>query len=416
MTTSKLAVIGLGYVGLPLAVHFAEHGFEVIGKDKDGQKIARLMKGETYISDVTEQAIREALKKGRLTPSLPNKNLLQSADYIIVAVPTPILNEQPDLSAVEEACQLIAEQLREGQTIILESTTFPGTLEEVILPIMSRTGLTVGKDFFLGYSPERIDPGNTEYSLQRIPKVVSGQTAACLKKVTELYEVAFEQVVPVSSPRVAEMCKLFENIQRLVNISLVNEIDQLCQQLNINFRESLRAAATKPFGFTPYWPGPGVGGHCIPVDPMYFQWKAKKQGLSSQLIEQALQINRVMPQVVVDRVNEELGSVDKTEAQILLIGLTYKKDVNDLRESPALDILKLLLMHGYKVKYSDPHVPVVDMNQEQLTSCPLSANLLRAMDVIVILTDHSAIDWKMIKEHGQRIIDMRGVYDNHEER
>lgn len=409
--TNRLAVIGLGYVGLPLAVHFAERGFNVIGFDLDDRKLARLNRGESYLSDVSSNAIQSLMKKGNFRVARPNKTLMRQADAIIIAVPTPILNERPDLSAVIAATRFVAEQLRTGQTIVLESTTYPGTLEEVMLPILNESGLVVGKDFYLGYSPERIDPGNKDYALREIPKVVSGQTDACLQKTKALYEAAFDQVVPVSSPRVAEMCKLFENIQRLVNISLVNEINHLCLRLGIDFREALRAAATKPFGFAPYWPGPGIGGHCIPVDPIYFQWKAKKQGLSSQLVEQALRINRQMPQLVTERAIEALADVADKQAKILLIGLAYKKDVNDLRESPALDIFQRLLERGYVVQYCDPHVPSIELNGQTYRSSRLSVDLLDGVDLVIVLTDHSSIDWPLVKNNARRIIDTRGVFD-----
>lgn len=409
--TNRLAVIGLGYVGLPLAVHFAERGFNVIGFDLDDRKLARLNRGESYLSDVSSNAIQSLMKKGNFRVARPNKTLMRQADAIIIAVPTPILNERPDLSAVIAATRFVAEQLRTGQTIVLESTTYPGTLEEVMLPILNESGLVVGKDFYLGYSPERIDPGNKDYALREIPKVVSGQTDACLQKTKALYEAAFDQVVPVSSPRVAEMCKLFENIQRLVNISLVNEINHLCLRLGIDFREALRAAATKPFGFAPYWPGPGIGGHCIPVDPIYFQWKAKKQGLSSQLVEQALRINRQMPQLVTERAIEALADVADKQAKILLIGLAYKKDVNDLRESPALDIFQRLLERGYVVQYCDPHVPSIELNGQTYRSSRLSIDLLDGVDLVIVLTDHSSIDWPFVKNNARRIIDTRGVFD-----
>lgn len=277
--SSTVAIIGLGYVGLPLAVHFAERGHTVLGLDKDTRKIESIIQGESYIPDVSSKLLQSLLTRKKLIVNTPDQGIadFQNSDYVIVTVPTPI-NEQrePDLSALISASHYIQQNLQKGQTFIFESSTYPGTLEEVIIPIISQTGKKVGEDFYIGYSPERIDPANSQYSVQTIPKVISGQTEMCKQKVQALYSTIFDVVVPVSSPKVAEMCKLFENIQRLVNISLVNELNTLCESLGIDFYEALEAASTKPFGFTPYWPGPGIGGHCIPVDPLYFQWRIKR--------------------------------------------------------------------------------------------------------------------------------------------
>ena len=342
-----------------------------------------------------------------ITVKTPDQGIadFQISDYFIVTVPTPI-NEQrePDLSALISASHYIQQNLQKGQTFIFESSTYPGTLEEVILPIISQNSNKVGEDFYIGYSPERIDPANSQYSVQAIPKVISGQTEKCRQKVQDLYSTIFDEVVPVSSPKVAEMCKLFENIQRLVNISLVNELNTLCESLGIDFYEAIEAASTKPFGFTPYWPGPGIGGHCIPVDPLYFQWRIKKNGAISQLIEAAHIINEEMPEKMVRKVK----SVVQSPATVLIVGIAYKKDVNDLRESPALPIIQLLRNQGYEIEYHDPYISFAEIGDKVYQSVSLDKEKVKNADCILILTDHSNIDWKLFKGM-DRVIDTRGI-------
>jgi len=416
-----VAIIGLGFVGLPLAMHFADQGHTVLGIDKDKEKIEHLRTGKSYIPDVTAETIQHQISEGSFQAGLPSETIAD-ASYIVVTVPTPMdeENKEPDLRALISASKFIANHLRQGQTVIFESSTYPGTLEEVILPILSQSGLQVGKDFFLGYSPERIDPGNQQFSIKQIPKVVSGQTLACRDKVIELYSSVFEKIVPVSSPKVAEMCKLFENIQRLVNISLVNEMHLLCLKMGIDFYEALQAAATKPFGFTLYTPGPGIGGHCIPVDPLYFQWKAGQYGLSSRMIEAAHGINQEMPQTIVSRLAEAVDRSKNNKGEqpikLLVLGITYKKDVNDIRESPALEIFKLLLSKGYQVDYHDPLVSEVTIENEVIRSQPLSKEILEQADAVVITTDHSSLDWDFIGQHAQLIMDTRGIYPQSHEK
>lgn len=408
-TNDKIAVIGLGYVGLPLALHFASCGFSVIGIDKDQSKIASLSNGKSYIPDISDSILQSAIEKGLFSVSQSDSayEKYRQAAYVIVTVPTPLSeNKEPDLRAIVSATQFIQKELQQGQTIIFESSTYPGTLEEVVLPILQMTNKAVGKDYFLGYSPERIDPSNHQFPLKSIPKVISGQTLTCREKVMELYKQCFDTIVPVSSPKVAEMCKLFENIQRLVNISLVNETFLLCQKLNVDFYESLQAAATKPFGFTPYWPGPGIGGHCIPVDPIYFQWKVQQYGMKSRLIEAAQEVNDQMPEEIVRQICEKITN---PADEILLIGMAYKKDVNDLRESPALEILHLLVKEGYKVNYYDPYFPQITIHNTGFNSIELSKEQINRAKVVVILTDHSNIDWKLIIDEGEEIIDTRGI-------
>ncbi|HDR7616172.1 TPA: nucleotide sugar dehydrogenase [Bacillus mycoides] len=405
--SSKVTIIGLGYVGLPLAVLFAERGHAVLGLDKDTRKIESIIKGESYIPDVSSKVLQGLINERRLIVNTPDKGVadFKRSDYVIVTVPTPI-NEQkePDLSALISASHYIQQNLQKGQTFIFESSTYPGTLEEVIIPIISQTGKKVGEDYYIGYSPERIDPANSQYSVETIPKVISGQTEQCKQKVQDLYSTIFDVVVPVSSPKVAEMCKLFENIQRLVNISLVNELNILCESLNINFYEVLEAASTKPFGFTPYWPGPGIGGHCIPVDPLYFQWRIRKAGAISQLIEAAHVINEEMPAKIIGKVK----GVVQSPATVLIVGIAYKKDVNDLRESLALPIIQLLIKEGYKIEYHDPYISTAKIGDTLYQSVPLDEQRIKQADCILIVTDHSSIDWNLFKGI-ERLIDTRGI-------
>ncbi|MEK4740627.1 MULTISPECIES: nucleotide sugar dehydrogenase [unclassified Bacillus (in: firmicutes)] len=405
--SSKVTIIGLGYVGLPLAVLFAERGHAVLGLDKDTRKIESIIKGESYIPDVSSNVLQNLLNERKLIVNTPDKGVVefQNSEYVIVTVPTPINeNKEPDLSALVSASHYIQQHLQEGQTFIFESSTYPGTLEEVIIPIISQTGKKVGEDYYIGYSPERIDPANSQYSVETIPKVISGQTEQCKQKVQDLYSTIFDVVVPVSSPKVAEMCKLFENIQRLVNISLVNELNILCESLNINFYEVLEAASTKPFGFTPYWPGPGIGGHCIPVDPLYFQWRIRKAGAISQLIEAAHVINEEMPAKIIEKVK----GVVQSPATVLIVGIAYKKDVNDLRESPALPIIQLLIKEGYKIEYHDPYISTAKIGDTLYQSVPLDEQRIKQANCILIVTDHSSIDWNLFKGI-ERLIDTRGI-------
>lgn len=405
--SSKVTIIGLGYVGLPLAVLFAERGHAVLGLDKDTRKIESIIKGESYIPDVSSNVLQNLLNERKLIVNTPDKGVaeFQNSEYVIVTVPTPINeNKEPELSALVSASHYIQQHLQEGQTFIFESSTYPGTLEEVIIPIISQTGKKVGEDYYIGYSPERIDPANSQYSVETIPKVISGQTEQCKQKVQDLYSTIFDVVVPVSSPKVAEMCKLFENIQRLVNISLVNELNILCESLNINFYEVLEAASTKPFGFTPYWPGPGIGGHCIPVDPLYFQWRIRKAGAISQLIEAAHVINEEMPAKIIGKVK----GVVQSPATVLIVGIAYKKDVNDLRESPALPIIQLLIKEGYKIEYHDPYISTAKIGDTLYQSVPLDEQRIKQANCILIVTDHSSIDWNLFKGI-ERLIDTRGI-------
>jgi len=405
MKTKKVAVLGLGYVGLPLALLFAKKGFNVIGLDVDRSKVNLLQQGKSYIPDVSNEEIkREKNFKAQFLQSGIEE--FKQCEYVIVTVPTPINDQhEPDLTAMISASEFLQKEMIAGQTAIYESSTYPGTLEEVVLPILLKSNLQVGTDFYLAYSPERVDPANAHYHIEQIPKVISGYTEKCLQKVSEFYGSVFQKVVPVSSPNVAEMCKLFENIQRLVNISLVNETNVLCEQLNIDFYEVLEAAATKPFGFTPYYPGPGIGGHCIPVDPLYFVWKLKQVGLKSELIQAAHEINEQMTEHVVRLVEKQL---DKNEKNILVIGIAYKRDVNDVRESPALPICNELIARGYKLSYHDPYIDSFMLNGSNIQSVELTKQAVQQADVVLILTDHQNIDWPLVKT-ALKIVDTRGV-------
>ncbi|WP_280158840.1 nucleotide sugar dehydrogenase [Priestia megaterium] len=401
----KVAVIGLGYVGLPLALLFAKKNYTVIGLDIDVRKIEALKQGESYIPDVRNDVIQREknfqayeLKKGI--------SAFRACDYVVVTVPTPITeNHNPDLGPVISASTFLKEHMVKGQTVIYESSTYPGTLEEVVLPILKESDLQAGVDFYLAYSPERVDPANKSYDIEHIPKVISGYSKECLHHIQIFYESIFQQVVPVSSPKVAEMCKLFENIQRLVNISLVNETNELCEELGIDFYEVLQAASTKPFGFTPYYPGPGIGGHCIPVDPLYFLWKLKQNGLTSELIEAAHHINEEMPNKVIRRVEKQL---DANEKRVFVVGVAYKKDVNDIRESPALTVCEGLLEKGYELTYHDPYIDSAVFNKQTYFSIPLTKEEIEKSDVVLVLTDHSQVDWSIVK-NAKKVVDTRGI-------
>ncbi|WP_110113123.1 nucleotide sugar dehydrogenase [Bacillus sp. CGMCC 1.16541] len=388
----QVTVIGLGYVGLPLALLFAKKGYDVIGIDTDDEKVTSLQNAISYIPDVSTSELTTTTTFQAVVP-YKGIGALKESEYIIVTVPTPIINEdEPDLRALIAASHYIKKHLQPGQTVIYESSTYPGTLEEVVMPILAQGRFTVGVDFHLSYSPERIDPANKQFNIEVIPKVVSGQTVHCLEKVVHFYGSVFQKVVPVSSPKIAEMCKLFENIQRLVNISLVNETSILCKKMNIDFYEVLKAAETKPFGFTAYWPGPGIGGHCIPVDPIYFLWKLKQHGLTSELIEVAHSINKQMPHEIVDEVKAKI-----IKGKVLVIGLTYKKDVNDIRESPAIEICEQLIHEGYFLTYHDPLVNYAKLNNKTYHSVDLTEEVIKQHDLVLILTDHTSVDWDLVK-------------------
>jgi len=402
-----VAVLGLGYVGQPLAQRFAEVGFSVLGMDVDGRKVERI----NQEASVNHQKVRDASCARSLHCST-DFSLLDKADAAIICVPTPLSKTRdPDLSFVSEAASVIASHIKSGQLVVLESTTYPGTTRELLMPLLEKTGLKVGKDIFLGYSPERIDPGNQSFRLDNTPKVVAGITPACLKLTEALYSQIVDQVVTVSSTDLAEMVKLLENIFRSVNIALVNEFAIMCHRLGLDIWEVIEAAASKPYGFMPFYPGPGIGGHCIPVDPHYLSWKLKLFAYKTRFIELADEINREMPHFVVNKVVDALNERQRSVngSKIMILGVSYKKDSSDVRESPALDILELLLRKGGQVSYHDPHVSKLAFDGRTLSSEPLNHESLSALDAVVILTDHNSFNPHEIVEASRLVIDARNL-------
>ena len=405
---ANIAVLGLGFVGLPLALRIAEVGFPVLGIDIDKEKVESIKKGISYIQGVSLEETQGAQPIHAST----DFSLLKKCDAAIICVPTPLSKTRdPDLSLVLEVARTVAENLHPGQLIILESTTYPGTTRELLLPIMEERGLRVGKDFFLAYSPERVDPGNDSFNLSNTPKIIAGITPECLKLAQIFYSQVVEEVVPMSSTDTAEMVKLLENTFRSVNIALVNEFAIMCHRLGLDVWEVIRAAASKPFGFMPFYPGPGLGGHCIPVDPHYLSWKLRLLAYKARLIELADDINREMPRFVVERVVEALNRERKSVkgCRVLILGVAYKRDSDDFRESPAFDIMQLLYERGGEISYHDPHVPQLSFNNQILYSVPLGAETLSSCDVVVVATDHSQFDAKEVVEHSRLVIDTRNL-------
>ena len=415
--TLHVAVIGLGYVGLPLATTFAEHGFQVTGIDVDQQKVDMANQGKSYISDILSLSLQQVLETGRLHFST-DFSVLDTVDAISICVPTPLRKTRdPDISYIMAATQQVRKHLHPGQLIILESTTYPGTTDEVLLPELEATGHKVGKDFFLAFSPERIDPGNPKFGTHNTPKIVGGITPDCTELAQAFYGAAIEQIVPVSSAHVAEMAKLLENTFRAVNIGLVNEIAIICEKLGINVWEVIDAAATKPFGFMRFLPGPGLGGHCIPVDPHYLSWKLKTLDYNARFIQLAAEVNSSMPHYVVDKVNQALNEQRRCfhGATILILGVAYKSNVNDVRESPAIDIIQDLLERKAVVLYNDDYVPTLQLRDRTLYSQPLTSGLLQAADCSVIITDHSYYDTRWIIQEARSIVDTRNITRNWED-
>lgn len=408
--TAQIAIIGLGYVGLPLAMEFARAGFRVTGIDVDSRKVESLREGKSYIQDVYSEELQAFIAAGQLKGEA-DFQCLQDMDAISICVPTPLgKTKDPDISYILRATKEITGRLRRGQLVVLESTTYPGTTDEVVLPELSSSGLKVGEDFFLAFSPERVDPGNPRYHTRNTPKIIGGVTPRCTEIACALYQTAIETVVPVSSTRSAEMVKLLENTFRAVNIGLVNEVALMCDRLEINVWEVIDAAATKPFGFMPFYPGPGLGGHCIPIDPHYLAWKLKTLDYKARFIELASEINADMPLYVVSKIADALNYAKKSlnGSRILILGVSYKREVNDVRESPALDIIKLLQQKLAKVFYHDPYVSQLDTNLE-VAYLDLTAEILQQMDCIVIVTDHSCFDYPWIVSHSRLIVDTRNA-------
>jgi UDP-N-acetyl-D-glucosamine dehydrogenase len=407
---TRVGVVGLGYVGLPLAVECARAGMTVVGVDTDEAKVRALGEGRSYNLDVREDAIRSVTQNGRLTAST-GYDALKGADVLIICVPTPLTKiKEPDLSYIVEAVTACVPALRTAMLVILESTTYPGTTVEIVKPILERSGLTAGVDFALAFSPERIDPGNLAYRFHEVPKVVGGLTPACTRLAAQFYGRIVERVVPVASPTLAEMVKVYENVFRNVNIALVNELTLLCDRMGLDVWDVIDAAATKPYGFVPFYPGPGVGGHCIPVDPYYLLAKAREYDFHARFIELAATVNDSMPYYVISRTHTALESRGKTlrGANVLVLGVAYKRDVADARMSPATKIIELLGKRGAHIRYHDPHVLEISMpNPGRLTSIPLTDDALRSSDCVIIVTDHSAVDYDRVLAHAPLIVDTR---------
>src|SRR5262245_35872579 len=416
--SATVGVIGLGYVGLPLATEFAGKGFSVIGFEVDAAKVSRINAGESYIGDVPSSTIRDAVNAGHLKATTEFENL-RDCDAIIICVPTPLRKtKEPDVSYILAAAEEIKKRLRREQLVILESTTYPGTTDEVLLPLLEETGLKLDEDFLLAFSPERVDPGNPQFQTHNIPKVVGGVTEDSTVVAAHLYSHIVKDVYSVSSARVAEAAKLLENTFRAVNIGMANEMARLCYALNIDTWEVIKAAATKPFGFMPFYPGPGIGGHCIPLDPHYLSWKARQHGFDSRFISLAEEVNSRMPEHVVQLVSDGLNDERKAMngSNVLLLGVAYKKDINDVRESPALSIIDRLRAKGANVRYHDPFVAELrfddahtESSGEPLSSVPLTNEELQSADCVIIVTDHSDIDYKRICSVVPLIVDTRNA-------
>jgi len=410
-----VGIIGLGYVGLPLSLTFVKKGIAVLGFDVDPGKIDRLAKGESYIKHIESAEVARAIKAGAFAATT-DFSRLSEPDAILICVPTPLTkNREPDLQYIKATAEAISKTLHPGQLIILESTTYPGTTEEVLRPILEKSGLAAGRDFGLAFSPEREDPGNRHYTTAEIPKVVGGIDNESTELAAQLYRTAFQEVVEVAGTRVAEMCKLLENIFRSVNIAMVNELKILCHRMDIDIWEVIRAASTKPFGFMPFYPGPGLGGHCIPIDPFYLTSKAREYDFPTKFIELAGEVNTQMPYYVVQRVMEALNARQKSlnGARVLLLGIAYKKDVDDDRESPSLKLMELLTGKGARVFYNDPHVPRLKPGRKYSyddESTPLTAENLAAMDCVLVATAHSAYDYEFLLEHASLLVDTRNAF------
>ncbi|MCP4421796.1 MAG: nucleotide sugar dehydrogenase [Chloroflexi bacterium] len=408
---AKIGVVGLGYVGLPLVVAFAEAGFCVIGVDVDSDKIAALQQGKSYIADVPDATLMPFIQNGRFQPT-SDYTQLADVDAISICVPTPLRHTKaPDVSYIVAAAKNIAEVGATGKLVVLKSTTYPGTTEEVVLPYLNQNGEQVGRDFFLAFSPERIDPGRTDFTVYTTPKVIGGVTLACQETAVALFGTIVAQLVPVSSPAAAEMVKQLENIFRAVNIGLVNEMALMCDRLGLNVWEVVEAAATKPYGFMPFYPGPGLGGHCIPVDPHYLSWKLRTLNYTARFIQLSTEVNSRMPAYVVSKIVAGLNEARKAVngSCILLLGVAYKPNIDDIRESPALDIIHLLQAQGAKIQYHDPHVPTLKTDGFIGKSIPLTAVALQQADCVVIITNHAIFDWQLIANEAPLIVDTRNT-------
>ena len=411
---SIIGIIGLGYVGLPLIIRFFEEGFKVVGFDVDDKKVDMLNAGESYIKHIKQEKIKSALGQGFRATT--NFSEIENVNVILICVPTPLAEgNEPDLSYVKSTLKTIQPHLKENQLLILESTTYPGTTEEEIVPVVQNAGFKVGENFFVGYSPEREDPGNPKFSTQTIPKVVSGYSEKCLELTNALYGQIIEKTVPVSSLRVAEMTKILENIHRAVNIGLVNELKMVTDKMDIDIYEVISAAATKPFGFTPYYPGPGLGGHCIPIDPFYLTWKAKQYGVETRFIELAGEVNTSMPKWVVLKAVEGLEKQGKrlSNSKVLILGLAYKKNVDDYRESPTLELIRLLTEENASVDYHDFYIPKLNKTRKyDYEMDSVNLDTISEYDLVILATDHDDYDYDMLLSEVQLIVDTRGRFSN----
>ena len=411
-----IGIIGLGYVGLPLMLRYADVGYKVLGFDIDEKKVEAINAGNSYIGHIASEKVTAAVRQDKALQATDDFSRISEADALILCVPTPLNKfREPDLSFVTNTTDSLLPYLRAGQVMSLESTTYPGTTEEELLPRIESTGMKVGENFYLVYSPEREDPGNPNFETRTIPKVCGGHTLACLEVGIALYQQAIDEIVPVSSTRAAEMAKLLENIHRAVNIGLVNEMKIVADKMDIDIHEVIEAVATKPFGFTPYYPGPGLGGHCIPIDPFYLSWKAKEYGVDARFIELAGEVNTSMPRWVINKLIDGLNKKSKAinGSRVLVLGIAYKPDVDDMRESPAVEMMQLLQDKGALVDYSDPHVlefPPMRDYEFELSSVELSAKNIEGYDCVLIATNHKLFDYELIKQHAALVVDSRGVY------
>jgi UDP-N-acetyl-D-glucosamine dehydrogenase len=413
--TARVGVVGLGYVGLPLAVEFGRAGLRTTGVDLDGRKVEQINAGRSYIPDVPDADVASLRHAGRLEATT-DFSVVRELDTVNICVPTPLRKtKDPDMSYIVSAAEQIGQHLHEGMLVVLESTTYPGTTAEVLQPMFESTGLKAGRDFFLAFSPERVDPSNERFNTRNTPKVVGGTTSDCCAVATALYATAIETIVPVTSTQVAEMVKLLENTFRAVNIGLVNELALMCDRIGIDVWEVVDAAKTKPFGFMPFYPGPGLGGHCIPIDPFYLSWKAKQAGFEARFIELAGHVNAAMPHYVVDKIGEALNTQRKpiNGSSILVLGVAYKRDIDDIRESPALDVMHVLHQRGARVSYSDPYVPTLRARDwpggHDLTSVPLTRDALESYDCTVVLTDHRTVDYRLVAGAAPLVVDTRNA-------
>jgi UDP-N-acetyl-D-glucosamine dehydrogenase len=412
---ARVGVVGLGYVGLPLAVEFARQGLQTTGIDLDVRKVDAIARGDSYIPDVSSSDVATLTRNGVLSATT-SFDVVADLDTVNICVPTPLRKtKDPDMSYIVSAVEAIARHLHAGMLIVLESTTYPGTTEEVVLPMLEATGLKAGLDFFLAFSPERVDPGNDRFNTRNVPKVVGGTTRDCSAVARALYESAIDTVIPVSSPKVAEMVKLLENTFRSVNIGLVNELALMCEDLGVDVWEVVDAAKTKPFGFMPFYPGPGLGGHCIPVDPLYLSWKVKQHGFEPRFIELAGYLNASMPHAVVDKIACALNVKQKSlsGSHVLVLGVAYKRDIDDIRESPSLDVMGLLHRQGVRLSYADPYVPTLSgpawPGGYALNAVEISAELLGRVDCVVVLTDHTAFDYELVVTGASLVVDTRNA-------